>query len=75
VRDVAVIRNEANVEQAVGPVRLAPGQTYRLPFQEPGELQFACSTVQDGQLRIVVLPPPVAGWPRLRWRIARVVAP
>jgi hypothetical protein len=69
VRDTLLIRNDDDVEQTFGPVQLAPGQTYRIPFRAPATFDFACSAHDDGQLTIVVQPWPAAGWPRLRWRL------
>jgi hypothetical protein len=54
---------------AAGPVQLAPGQTYRVPFSAPATFDFACSAHDEGQLTIVVEREPVPGWPRLRWRL------
>ena len=72
VRDVLVIRNEDDAEQPFGPVLLAPGQTYRLPFRRAGEFLFACSAAQQGHVKVLVEPAPGPGLARLRWRLARV---
>jgi len=48
---------------------LAPGQTYRLPFHQPGAIQLACSFHQGIGVIIYVDPPPSPGWERLRWRL------
>jgi hypothetical protein len=68
VRDILVLRNEDDREQQLGPVVLAPGQTYRLPFQQPGAIQLACSFHQGIGVIIYVAPPPSPGWERLQWR-------
>jgi hypothetical protein len=70
VRDLLVIRNEDDQPQNFGPVWLAPGQTYRVPFTAAATFDFACSAHEDGELTIVVEREPVAGWSRLRWRVA-----
>lgn len=69
LRDVLVLRNEDTVEQTIGPVRLAPGQTYRLPFHQPGAVQLSCSFHGGTNFLIFVDPAPAAGWERLRWRL------
>jgi hypothetical protein len=69
VRDVLVIKNEDDQPQTFGPVLLAPGQTYRVPFSAPATFDLACSAHEAGQLTIVVEREPVPGWRRLRWRV------
>jgi hypothetical protein len=69
LRDVLVFKNEDTIEQTIGPVRLAPGQTYRLPFHQPGAVQLACSFHHGMHFLIFVDPAPAAGWDRLRWRL------
>jgi hypothetical protein len=69
VRDILVLRNEDEVPMQVGPLRLAPGQSYRLPFHQPGALQLACSFHQGIGFVLFVDPPPSPGWERLRWRL------
>jgi hypothetical protein len=69
VRDVLVLRNEDDAPATFGPVVLAPGQTYRVPFREPARFQLACSLHPDGQIAIVVEPAPAPGWRRLLWRL------
>jgi hypothetical protein len=73
VRDVLVLRNEDDVPASFGPVRLEPGQTYRVPFHAPAEFQLACSLHPAGQVSIVVVPMPAPGLARLRWRLAEVM--
>ena len=72
VRDILVLRNEDDREQQLGPVALAPGQTYRLPFHQPGAVQLACSFHQGIGVIIYVDPPPSPGWERLQWRLGWV---
>jgi hypothetical protein len=69
VRDILVLRNEDAREQQLGPVVLAPGQTYRLPVHQPGAIQLACSFHQGIGVIIYVAPPPSSGWERLWWRL------
>jgi hypothetical protein len=69
VRDILVLRNDDEVPMQLGPVRLAPGQSYRLPFHQPGALQLTCSFHQGIGFVIFVDPPPTPGWARLRWRL------
>jgi hypothetical protein len=70
VRDRLVLRNDDDQPQSFGPITLAPGQTYRVPFTAPATFDFACSAHEDGQLTIVVEREPVRGWRRLQWRVA-----
>ncbi len=70
VRDLLILRNEDDEPQSFGPVLLAPGQTYRVPFSAPATFDFVCSAHDEGPLTIVVEHEPVPGWPRLRWRLA-----
>jgi hypothetical protein len=74
VRDVLVLRNEDDRPQSFGPVLLAPGQTYRVPFRAAATFDFACSAHEDGQLTIVVERNPAPGWSRLRWRMAGLLS-
>jgi hypothetical protein len=69
VRDILVLRNDDEVPMQIGPLRLAPGQSYRLPFHQPGALQLACSFHQGIGFVLFVDPPPSPGWERLRWRL------
>jgi hypothetical protein len=73
VRDLLILRNEDDRPQSFGPVLLAPGQTYRVPFSAPATFDFACSAHDEGQLTIVVEREPVPGWPRLRWRVVSLL--
>jgi len=60
IRDILVLRNEDDRQQQLGPVVLAPGQTYRLPFHQPGAIQLACSFHQGSASSSL--------WPHLRAR-------
>jgi hypothetical protein len=73
VRDLLVLRNEDDQPQSFGPVALAPGQTYRVPFSAPATFDFACTAHEDGELTIVVERAPVPGWSRLRWRVLHLL--
>jgi hypothetical protein len=69
IRDILVLRNDDEVPMQLGPVRLEPGQTYRLAFHQPGAIQLACSFHQGIGFVIFVDSPPSPGWERLRWRL------
>ena len=69
VRDILVLRNEDTEPQQIGPVALAPGQTYRIQFSQPAAIQLACSFHQGIGFVLFVDPPPGPGWERLRWRL------
>ena len=75
VRDILVLRNDDTVPMQIGPLRLAPGQSYRLPFHQPGALQLACSFHQGIGFVLFVDPPPSPGWERLRWRLDLMGSP
>jgi len=69
VRDILVLRNDDVVPMTLGPVQLAPGQTYRIAFHQYGALQLACSYHQGIGFVLFIDPPPAAGWERLVWRL------
>jgi hypothetical protein len=70
-RNVLVLRNLDDVPQIFGPTLIMPGQTFRLPFEQPAEYQFACTAHLDGQMTVVVDEPLTSPWARLRWRARR----
>jgi hypothetical protein len=70
-----VLSNDDDVPASFGPVRLEPGQTYRVPFSIPGEFQLACSLHPAGRVAIVVVPAPQPGLARVAWRVAEVLNP
>jgi hypothetical protein len=72
VRDILVLRNDDEQAQQFGPVRLAPGQTYRFTFDQPEVLQLACSFHQGIGFVIFVDAPLSPGWERLVWRLGLV---
>lgn len=74
VRDVLVLRNDDEAAATLGPVRLEPGQTYRLPFRAPVTFQLACSVHREGSVSIVVSAAPPRGWARLSWRATELLA-
>jgi len=45
-----------------------PGQSFRLPFELASSYQFACTAHASGQMTVVVEPPLLSPWARLRWR-------
>lgn len=67
--DVLLLRNSDTVPQIFGPVLIMPGQDFRLPFEQAADYPFACTAHASGQMTVVVLPTPQAGWQRLRWRL------
>lgn len=68
VRDVLVLRNADSAPHIFGPTLIMPGQSFRLPFTQAATYSFLCTAHADGQLNVIVMPPPAAGWERLRWR-------
>ena len=68
VQDVLLLRNGSTRSQVFGPLRVLPGHTFRLPFEQVGDEAFACSTHPRGQVLVRVVAPPDPGWARLRWR-------
>ena len=72
VQDILVLRNEDEAPALFGPVPLMPQQSYRIPARVPSRFELTCPLHESGRLTIVVEAAPEAGWPRLRWRMARV---
>ena len=68
VRDTLVLRNRDDVPQIFGPTLMMPGQSFRLPFEQAAEYQFACTAHASGQMTIIVEPNPQTPWARIRWR-------
>jgi len=68
VHDVLLLRNLDDVPQVFGPTILMPGQSFRLPFELASSYQFACTAHASGQMTVVVEPPLLSPWARLRWR-------
>lgn len=68
--DVLLLRNLDEVPQVFGPTIMMPGQSFRLPFELASSYQFACTAHASGQMTVVVEPPLLSPWARLRWRAA-----
>jgi hypothetical protein len=68
VRDVLLLRNSDTVPQVFGPVLIMPGQDFRLPFEQAGDYQFACTAHASGQMTVRVQASPNPGWSRMLWR-------
>ena len=73
LRDILVLRNHDDVPQVFGPTLMMPGQSFRLPFEQAAEYQFACTAHASGQMTIVVEPNPVTPWARIRWRTLQLL--
>src|SRR3546814_14597812 len=52
IRDILVLRNLDEVPQIFGPALMMPGQSFRLPFEQASEYQFACTAHASGQMKI-----------------------
>lgn len=72
VRDVLLLRNRTGAPLVFGPLQLAPGAEFRLPFEETGEQAIPCPLLPGGVLRVRVVRMPDPGWERLRWRLGNV---
>ena len=70
VQDVLLLRNSDTAPQLFGPVRIMPGQDFRLPFEQAADYQIASSAHAGGRITVSVVPLPDPGWDRLRWRLA-----
>lgn len=73
VDDVLLLHNADSVAQQFGPVLLAPGQVFRLPFEEAGEYPVAATAWAGRKLTVNVVELPAPGWERLSWRMAALV--
>lgn len=74
MNDVLRLENRDSVPQTFGPALLMPGQSFRLPFQQAADYQFACSAHASGQMTVAVAPFPASPWARLQWRLRRAAA-
>ncbi|HEY7638636.1 MAG TPA: hypothetical protein VH814_02840 [Steroidobacteraceae bacterium] len=72
IRDILVLRNRDDVPQIFGPTLMMPGQSFRLPFEQAAEYQFACTAHASGQMRVIVYPYPATPWARIVWRARRL---
>jgi hypothetical protein len=70
VQDVLLLRNSDTVPQLFGPVRILPGQEFRLPFEQASEVHIASSAHAGGRMTVSVVALPDPGWDRLCWRLA-----
>src|SRR5579883_2455938 len=68
VRDTLVLRNHDTVPQIFGPTLMMPGQSFRLPFEQPAVYTFACTAHASGEMIISVDPYPATPWARIEWR-------
>ena len=68
VRDILVLRNHDEVPQIFGPTLMMPGQSFRLPFEQAAEYQFACTAHASGQMTFIVEPSPNPPRARILWR-------
>jgi hypothetical protein len=73
VRDVLVLRNHDDVPQIFGPALMMPGQSFRLPFEQASEYQFACTAHVSGQMTVIVDPHPSTPWARVWWRMRKLL--
>ena len=73
IRDILLLENSDDVPQIFGPTLLMPGQSFRLPFEQASEYQFACSAHASGQMTIIVDPNPTTPWARIAWRTRELV--
>jgi hypothetical protein len=73
VRDILVLKNHDDVPQIFGPTLIMPAQTFRLPFDEAAEYQFACTAHLSGQMIVVVHEAPTSPWARLHWRMSKIM--
>ena len=72
VNDVLALKNSDTAPHVFGPTLIMPGQTFRLPFTQAATYSFLCTAHADGQLNVIVAPPPAPGWERFRWRWHRL---
>jgi hypothetical protein len=70
VDDVLLLKNGDSVAQQFGPVLLAPGEQFRLPFEQAGDYPIAGSAWANHRLTVKVVEWPAPGWERLSWRAA-----
>lgn len=68
IRDILVLKNLDDVPQIFGPALMMPGQSFRLPFEQAAEYQFACTAHASGQMSVIVAPNPATPWARIIWR-------
>ena len=74
LNDVLLIRNGDEVPHVFGPTIIMPGQSFSLPFEKASTYNFMCTAHANGQLNIIVAPPPAPGWERLSWRLRKLAS-
>lgn len=72
VRDVLLLHNNGRTAQVFGQLRVLPGHVVRLPFEQAGDVEFACSAQALGMVVVQVVEPPDPGLARLRWRLGEI---
>lgn len=70
VQDVLLLRNSDSAPQLFGPVRIMPGEEFRMPFEQASDFQVASTAHAGGRITVSVVPLPDPGWDRLCWRLA-----
>jgi hypothetical protein len=70
VQDVLLLRNSDSTAQLFGPVRIMPGEEFRMPFEQASDFQVASTAHAGGRLTVSVVALPDPGWNRLCWRLA-----
>jgi hypothetical protein len=73
VQDVLLLRNSGATAQVFGQLKVLPGHLVRLPFEQAGDEDYACSAHARGQVRVKVVAPPDPGLARLYWRLDGLV--
>jgi hypothetical protein len=73
IRDTLMLRNLDEVPQIFGPVLMMPGQSFRLPFEQASEYQFACTAHASGQMTVIVESNPVTPWAKIWWRVRKLL--
>jgi hypothetical protein len=73
IRDILVLKNQDDVPQIFGPTLMMPGQSFRLPFAQASEYQFACTAHASGQMTVIVEPYPATPWARVNWRVRELI--
>jgi hypothetical protein len=73
IRDILLLRNHDDVPQIFGPALMMPGQSFRLPFEQASEYQFACTAHASGQMSVIVEPYPATPWARIHWRVRELM--
>ena len=72
LNDVLLLKNNDAVPHIFGPALIMPGQSFSLPFAQASTYSFMCTAHANGQLSVIVDPPPTPGWERLHWRLGKL---